>query len=50
MSHAITPAHRERLQRQTQADGVNREYIELILPRILNSFDKSCRSMLSLRQ
>ena len=35
MSHATNEAHRERLQRQTQADGVNREYIELILPQQL---------------
>ena len=53
MSHATNEAHRERLQRQTQADGVNREYIELITGSIkriadfLNSFDMSCRSRLS---
>jgi len=41
------------LQRQTQADWVNREYIELITGSIkriadfLNSFDMSCRSRLS---
>ena len=44
---------REGLQRQTQADWVNREYIELITGSIkriadfLNSFDMSCRSRLS---
>jgi uncharacterized protein len=48
-----TQAHREGLQRQTQADWVNREYIELITGSIkriadfLNSFDMSCRSRLS---
>jgi len=46
-------AHREGLQRQTQADWVNREYIELVsgsIKRIadfLNSFDTSCRGRLS---
>ena len=50
---STTQAHRERLQRQTQADWVNREYIELITGSIkriadfLNSFDMSCRSRLS---
>jgi len=45
MSLATTQAHREGLQRQTQADWVNREYIELITGSIkriadfLNSFD-----------
>ncbi|CAB4056008.1 C3ORF10 [Lepeophtheirus salmonis] len=45
--------HREALQRQTQADWANREYIELITGSIkriadfLNSFDTSCRSRLS---
>ena len=49
MSLATTQAHRESLQRQTQADWVNREYIELITGSIkriadfLNSFDMSCR-------
>merc|ERR1712001_694301 len=53
MSLATTQAHRESLQRQTQADWVNREYIELITGSIkriadfLNSFDMSCRSRLS---
>merc|ERR1712107_507736 len=53
MSLATTQAHREGLQRQTQADWVNREYIELITGSIkriadfLNSFDMSCRSRLS---
>merc|ERR1712230_218410 len=53
MSPATTQAHRESLQRQTQADWVNREYIELITGSIkriadfLNSFDMSCRSRLS---
>ena len=48
MSNA-TQAHRENLQRQTQADWVNREYIDLIAGSIkriadfLNSFDMSCR-------
>jgi uncharacterized protein len=48
-----TQAHRETLQRQTQADWVNREYIDLIAGSIkriadfLNSFDMSCRSRLS---
>ena len=47
-------AHREGLQRQTQADWVNREYIELVsgsIKRIadfLNSFDMSCRSRLAI--
>merc|ERR1739844_215208 len=45
--------HREALQRQTQQDWANREYIELIAGSIkriadfLNSFDMSCRSRLS---
>ena len=49
-SHQV---HREALQRQTQADWANREYIELITGSIkriadfLNSFDNSCRSRLS---
>jgi len=53
MSLSNTQAHRESLQRQTQADWVNREYIELVsgsIKRIadfLNSFDTSCRSRLS---
>lgn len=53
MSLANTQAHRESLQRQTQADWENREYIELVsgsIKRIadfLNSFDTSCRSRLS---
>merc|ERR1711936_847713 len=53
MSLANTQAHSESLQRQTQADWVNREYIELITGSIkriagfLNSFDMSCRSRLS---
>ena len=53
MSLSTTQAHRESLQRQTQADWVNREYIELITGSIkriadfLNSFDMSCRSRLS---
>jgi len=53
MAHDATKAHRETLQRQTQADWVNREYIELITGSIkrisdfLNSFDMSCRSRLS---
>ena len=44
---------RESLQLQTQADWVNREYIELVSGSIkrmadfLNSFDTSCRSRLS---
>jgi hypothetical protein len=44
-----TQVHREALQRQTQQDWANREYIELIsgsIKRIsdfLNSFDMSCR-------
>ena len=44
-----TQAHREALQRQTQQDWANREYIELIsgsIKRIadfLNAFDMSCR-------
>ena len=48
-----TQAHREALQRQTQQDWANREYIELIsgsIKRIadfLNAFDMSCRSRLS---
>jgi len=48
-----TQVHREALQRQTQQDWANREYIELIsgsIKRIsdfLNSFDMSCRSRLS---
>ena len=55
MSHQseTTRVHREALQRQTQADWANREYIELIsgsIKRIsdfLNAFDMSCRSRLS---
>jgi len=53
MSLANTQAHRESLQRLTQADWENREYIELVsgsIKRIadfLNSFDTSCRSRLS---
>ena len=53
MSQSETRAHRESLQRQTQADWANREYIELIsgsIKRIsdfLNAFDMSCRSRLS---
>ena len=45
--------HREALQRQTQSDWGNREYIELMTGSIkrisdfLNSFDMSCRSRLS---
>ena len=48
MSHQ-TQAHREALQRQTQQDWANREYIELIsgsIKRIadfLGAFDTSCR-------
>ena len=44
---------RESLQLQTQADWVNREYLELVSGSIkrmadfLNSFDTSCRSRLS---
>merc|ERR1711881_74067 len=51
--HSSTQVHREALQRQTQQDWANREYIELIggsIKRIadfLNSFDMSCRSRLS---
>lgn len=50
---AATQVHREALQRQTQQDWANREYIELITGSIkrisdfLNSFDMSCRSRLS---
>jgi uncharacterized protein len=46
---STTQVHREALQRQTQQDWANREYIELIsgsIKRIadfLNSFDMSCR-------
>ncbi len=53
MSQSATQAHRETLQRQTQQDWANREYIELIsgsIKRIadfLNAFDMSCRSRLS---
>ncbi len=53
MSHSSTQVHREALQRQTQQDWANREYIELIsgsIKRIadfLNAFDMSCRSRLS---
>ena len=51
--HSSTQYHREALQRQTQQDWANREYIELIAGSIkrisdfLNSFDMSCRSRLS---
>merc|ERR1712020_144172 len=51
--HSSTQVHREALQRQTQQDWANREYIELIAGSIkriadfLNSFDMSCRSRLS---
>lgn len=53
MSQSETRVLRETLQRQTQADWANREYIELIsgsIKRIsdfLNAFDMSCRSRLS---
>ncbi len=53
MSQSATQVHREALQRQTQQDWANREYIELIsgsIKRIadfLNAFDMSCRSRLS---
>lgn len=53
MSQSVTQVHREALQRQTQQDWANREYIELIsgsIKRIadfLNAFDMSCRSRLS---
>nr|ACO10920.1 Probable protein BRICK1 [Caligus rogercresseyi] len=53
LTGASTQVHREALQRQTQADWANREYIELITGSIkriadfLNSFDTSCRSRLS---
>lgn len=53
MSQAATLEHRQALQRQTQQDWANREYIELIsgsIKRIadfLNAFEKSCRSRLS---
>jgi uncharacterized protein len=53
MMSSSTQVHREALQRQTQQDWANREYIELIsgsIKRIsdfLNSFDMSCRSRLS---
>ena len=49
MAQSVTQVHREALQRQTQSDWANREYIELIsgsIKRIsdfLNAFDMSCR-------
>ncbi len=53
MSQSAARVHREALQRQTQQDWANREYIELVSGSIkrvadfLNAFDMSCRSRLS---
>ena len=53
MSQSVTQVHREALQRLTQQDWANREYIELIAGSIkriadfINAFDMSCRSRLS---
>ncbi len=53
MSQSATQVHREALQRQTQQDWANREYIELVsgsikrIDDLLNAFEKSCRSRLT---
>ncbi|CAM1299626.1 Uncharacterised protein g2482 [Pycnogonum litorale] len=49
----MSAAHREAIQKQTQQDWANREYIEVVTGSIkkmadfLNSFDMSCRSSLA---
>jgi len=49
----MSSRHRDTLQKQTQQDWANREYIEIITSNIkkitdfLNSFDMSCRGKLA---